>query len=102
MIERHWSGIVRPGRADDYVRHLEDDTFPKLRAMAGFVRGQILRRDVAEGTEFRIVTVWESLDAVRAFAGDDVAAAVVPEVARNMMVRFDPRVAHYEPVESAP
>lgn len=99
MIERHWSGIVRAGRARDYVRHLEGDTFPRLRAIPGFVRSRTLRRDVAEGTEFRIVTVWESLDAVRAFAGDDVEVAVVPEVVRRMMVRFDPRVAHYEPVE---
>lgn len=65
-------------------------------------QSRILRRDVAEGAEFRIVTVWDSLDVVRAFAGDDVEAAVVPDVVRTMMVRFDPRVAHYAPVEGEP
>jgi len=102
MIERHWSGIVRAGRADDYVRHLEGETFPTLRALPGFVRGRILRRDVGEGTEFRIVTVWESLDAVRAFAGDEVELAVVPELVQRMMVRFDPRVTHYAAVGGEP
>jgi heme-degrading monooxygenase HmoA len=102
MIERHWSGIVRSDRADDYVRHLERETFPTLRLIPGFVRSRTRRRDVAEGAEFRIVTVWDSLDAIRAFAGDDVEAAVLPEVVQEMMVRFDPRVAHYVPVDGQP
>jgi heme-degrading monooxygenase HmoA len=96
VIERHWSGTVQPGRADEYVRHLEGETLPRLRTLAGFVRAQVLRRDVAEGVEFRIVTTWESLDAVRAFAGDDLTAAVVPQAVQDLMVRFDPRAAHYE------
>ena len=57
---------------------------------------------MGEGTEFRIVTVWESLDAVRAFAGDEVELAVVPELVQRMMVRFDPRVTHYAAVGGEP
>jgi len=60
------------------------------------VRATILRRDVAEGTEFRVVTVWDSLEAIKAFAGTDVEAAVVPDTARAMMVDYDPRAVHYE------
>lgn len=102
MIERHWSGIVRSDRADDYVRHLDGETFPGLRAIPGFVRSRILRSDVEEGTEFRIVTVWDSLDSIRAFAGDDVEVAVVPDVVQRMMVRFDARVVHYASEEGEP
>jgi heme-degrading monooxygenase HmoA len=69
MISRHWKGISRRDQADAYVRHLKSETFPTLASIPGFVRASILRRDVANGTEFQIVTVWESLDAIHAFAG---------------------------------
>ena len=82
MIERHWRGTARPGRADDYVRHLEGETFPHLRdARAASCAPQVLRRDVPDGTEFRVVTTWRSLDAIRAFAGRRRRrSAVVPQV----------------------
>ncbi len=98
MISRHWKGIARPTLADRYVSHLENDTFPKLFSLPGFLRATILRREVSEGTEFRIVTVWDSLQAIRAFAGADVEAAVVPDIARSMMVDYDRRAVHYEVV----
>jgi heme-degrading monooxygenase HmoA len=100
MISRHWKGIVRRDLADRYVSHLEDDTFPQLASLAGFVRATILRRDVESGTEFQVVTLWDSLAAIKAFAGADVEAAVVPDKARDMMVDYDRRAAHYEVVAS--
>ena len=96
MISRHWKGIARREDADRYVAHLKSDTFPKLASLAGFVRASILRREVPTGTEFQVVTVWESLQAIQAFSGADVEAAVVPPVAQAMMVEFDRRAAHYE------
>ena len=66
MISRHWKGITRREAGDDYVTHLQSDTFPKLSSLSGFVRTTILRCEVADGTEFQIVTVWESLRAVEA------------------------------------
>jgi hypothetical protein len=51
------------------------------------------------GVEFLIVTNWQSLDAIRAFAGDNVDEAVVPERVRAMMVKCDRAVRHYETVE---
>jgi len=66
----------------------------------GFVRATILKREVDRGTEFQIITVWKSLQAIRAFAGQDLEAAVVPAVARDMMVEFDERVCHYEVVHA--
>src|SRR5262245_9479803 len=98
MISRHWKGTTKPGRADDYIAHLRSQTFPKLASIAGFRRAEILRRERPEGTEFRIVTEWESLDAIRAFAGDRLEDAVVPAVAAAMMVDYDRTVTHYEVV----
>lgn len=96
MISRHWTGIARRDRAEAYVAHLQTETFPTLRTLAGFRKASILRRAVESGVEFLIVTDWESLDAIRAFAGDDVESAVVPAAAQAMMVSFDRAVRHYD------
>jgi len=53
---------------------------------------------VNDGTEFLVISVWESLDAVRQFAGPDVEAAVVPEKVRGWMIEYDCRVQHYDVV----
>ena len=102
MISRHWKGTVKAGQAERYVEHLRHDTFPKLAAIAGFVRASILRRGVRDGTEFQVVTVWGSLAAIRAFAGPDPEVAVVPPVVQSMMVDYDRTVAHYEVVGRFP
>ena len=96
MISRHWKGIAKREEAERYVAHLKSDTLPRLADLAGFVRASILRREVSSGTEFQVITVWESLHAIRAFAGDDIEVAVVPPVAEAMMIEFDRRAAHYE------
>ena len=102
MISRHWKGVAKAGRADAYVQHLKADTFPRLAAVPGFIRASILRREVEGGTEFQIVTVWESLDAIKSFAGEDTEVAVVPLVAQAMMVEFESRALHYEVVQTTP
>ena len=96
MISRQWRGIAKPGRAADYVHHLESETFRSLARIPGFIRASILKRDTGESTEFQIVTEWESLDAIHAFAGADISVAVVPEAARALLSSFDDVVVHYE------
>jgi heme-degrading monooxygenase HmoA len=96
MIERHWKGIARPSEATNYVHHLRMDTFPAVAKITGFIRSSILYRPVDKGTEFLIITVWESLDAIRQFAGTDAEEAVVPAVVQEMMVEWEERAAHYE------
>jgi heme-degrading monooxygenase HmoA len=96
LIARHWQGIARREDADRYIAHLQSDTFPQLASLAGFIRATILRREVAEGTQFQVVTVWESIEAIRAFSGSDAEGAVVSPAAQAMMVEFDRRAVHYE------
>jgi heme-degrading monooxygenase HmoA len=96
VISRHWRATTRPGQAEAYVAYLRREIWPRLAAIPGFIRATVLRREVADGTEFRVVTEWESLDAIRAFAGADLEVAVVPDVVQGMMVRFDRQVAHYQ------
>jgi len=99
MILRLWTGLARPALADAYVEHLRSETFPALTSMPGFVDASILRRNVPQGVEFVVVSRWASIDAVRAFAGADVDAAVVPQKVRDMMVDWDRVARHYEVVE---
>ncbi len=99
MISRHWRGVAKPEEADNYIHHLRNDTFPKLARIDGFVSASILRRSTAKGAEFLIVTTWQSIEAIRQFAGDSVDTAVVPHAVQAMMVEYDREVAHYEIVE---
>lgn len=102
MISRHWKGIARQGQADTYASHLRRETFPGLAAIPGFVRASILRREARGGTEFLIVTLWESLEAIRAFAGADSEEAVVPDAVGAMMLDYDRRAVHYEVTDVYP
>ena len=96
MIARVWRGTASPEGAQPYEDHLHLDTLPALRQIDGFEGAHVLRRDVAEGVEFLVLTLWESRDAIRTFAGDDWDQAVVPDAARELLVEFDERVRHYD------
>jgi heme-degrading monooxygenase HmoA len=99
MIARHWRGLVKRERADAYVEHLQSQTLPQLVQLAGFHDARVLRRDLPQGVEFLVVTIWESLDSIRAFAGNDVESAVVPPAARDMMIEYDSAARHYQVVD---
>jgi heme-degrading monooxygenase HmoA len=99
MISRQWSGVAWNCAADRYVVHLKTETFPQLSRIAGFIDASILRRTVADGVEFRIVTTWDCVEAIKKFAGEKPDTAVVPEQVQAMMVSYDRTVDHYEVVE---
>jgi len=99
MISRQWRGLARRERADDYVEHLRTETFPAIEGIAGFVSASILRRDLPQGVEFLIITQWQSLEAIREFAGGDAETAVVPKKVQDMMIEYDRRVRHFEIVD---
>jgi heme-degrading monooxygenase HmoA len=98
MIVRLWHGWTTPGNADAYERLLREEIFLGIarRAIAGYHGIELLRRTVGTEVEFVTVMRFDSLDAVRAFAGEDYEAAVVPQRARELLARFDARSAHYE------
>jgi heme-degrading monooxygenase HmoA len=98
-VARHWRAIVKPGHAGAYIAHLQGETVPSLLGIPGFVYAAIMHRDVEDGTEFLVTTYWHSLDAIKAFAGDDVTRAVVPPAAQALMLRYDERAVHYQIVQ---
>ena len=96
MIARLWRGLAVAGNADAYQRHATTNVFPALREIAGHRGAYLLKRAVGGRTEFLALTLWDSLDAVRAFAGDDPETAVVEPEARAVLAEFDGFARHYE------
>jgi heme-degrading monooxygenase HmoA len=101
MIGRLWHGWTTIDDAPRYEEHLRQETFPALRGIEGYVDGYVLRRGEGERVDFAVLTLWESLEAIRRFAGDDYETAVVPMAARRVLRGFDERVTHYEVVIEA-
>ena len=96
MIARIWRGVVRTEDADVYGKYIDETGFAAYKATPGNQGAWLLRRDDGDRTEFVAFTLWDSLDAIRAFAGDDVETAVYyPEDDRYLVDR-DLTVKHYE------
>ena len=98
MISRIWHGWTRPEQADAYEDLLKEEIFVGIegRNIQGFRSIQLLRRDLPAEVEFVTIMEFETLDAVRVFAGEDYELAVVPPKARLLLARFDERSQHYE------
>jgi heme-degrading monooxygenase HmoA len=96
MIVRIWRGQAANANADAYFRHVTGTVFPSLKGLAGHQGAWLLRREADGQTEFLAVTLWESLDSIRAFAGDDVDTAIVEPEARAVLADFDDFARHYE------
>jgi heme-degrading monooxygenase HmoA len=95
VIWRQWRCLAHAHRAEDYVEHLQTETFPALKQIPGFIDASILRRPMPTGVEFLIVTRWESLEAIAKFATEDLEAAVVPAKAAAMMIEYDRSARHF-------
>jgi len=98
MISRIWHGYTSPANADAYEALLKDEIFHGIqeREIAGYRGIQLFRRALNDEVEFITVMWFGSLDAVRAFAGEDYEVAVVPPKARALLAHFDERSQHYE------
>lgn len=98
MIARLWHGWTTSENAEAYERLLRSEVLPGIHRVAGHRGAYLLRRDVPEGIEFVTITMFDSMAAVREFAGEDCERAVVPPEARRLLSRFDERSSHYEVV----
>jgi heme-degrading monooxygenase HmoA len=99
MIARVWRGWTRAADADAYERFLPTELFPEVRRLDGFGGAHILRRPAPDDeVEFVTVTLFESLDAVRAFAGEDYETPVIEPEAQRLLSRYEDRAVHYHSV----
>ena len=102
MISRIWHGWTSRENADAYEHLLRTEIFTGIaqRQIQGYRGIHLLRRDVEDGVEFVTIMWLDSLEAVKAFAGENYTVAVVPPEARQLLSRFDSHSAHYQVVES--
>jgi heme-degrading monooxygenase HmoA len=96
MIARHWRGWTKVGNAEAYETLLKQSVLPGLKAIEGYRGGYVLRYDGLEEAEFVVVNFFDSLDAVKRFAGPDYAVAVFEPEARRLLSRIEPTATHYE------
>lgn len=100
MVVRLWRGRAAVDRAGLYRHHFNYEVLPALRRIDGFAAAHLLERRLDDRVEFLVMTEWKSWDAIRQFAGDDPAVAVVADDAQQMLLDYDVRVEHFERVSS--
>lgn len=96
MIIRMWHGRVRHDHAFSYREFLRQRAIPDYKSVEGNVDVKILERREEDATHFITMTTWDSLDAIRAFAGDDVEKAKYYREDESFLLEFEPSVVHYE------
>ncbi len=96
MIGRIWRGLTTRDNADAYEEVLRRKVLPELGAIDGSRGAFVMRRDVEGGVEFVTLTLFESLDAVREFAGPAYEQAVVIPEAEALLSSFEKSAIHYE------
>lgn len=96
MIARHWRGWAENSNADAYEQLLKQKVLPSLGSIGGYRGGYVLRSDGPNEVEFVVVNFFESLDAVKMFAGPDYTVAVFEPEARRLLSKVEPEARHYE------
>lgn len=96
MIARVSRGWANLANADAYEDHFRMSVQAELRGVEGFIEAQRLRRAVDDEVEFLAITYWDSIEAVRRFAGEEYEVAVVAQNARDILSRFEDRASHFE------
>ena len=100
MIARIWHGWTKPENADTYASHLVPELLPGLSEKKGFQRSHLLRRVVGDEVEFITIILFDSLEDVRALAGEDYERAIIPADRLPLLTRYDSKAAHYEVVST--
>jgi heme-degrading monooxygenase HmoA len=96
MIARHWRGWTEVGKADAYETLLKTRVLPELERIAGYRGGYVLRSEGTQEVEFVVLNFFDSIEAVREFAGSDYSTPVFEPEARALLSRIEPVAHHYE------
>ena len=101
MICRQWRGWTTLENADAYERIVRDEVIRGIegRHISGFLHIDLIKRDLDDEVEFQTLMWFDSLDAIKAFMGEDYSVSHVPGPARAVLKRFDERAAHYEVID---
>src|SRR5690348_14475180 len=99
MVIREWRTRAAEGRLKEYAAHFHSEVIPELRSCNGFLGAQLCQRGISEKIEFLVLTRWQSLEAVKEFAGKLLERAVVDPAAAAVLIDYDETVQHYEILE---
>ena len=102
MICRIWHGRTPRHKADAYASFLEQRAIPDYRSVAGNLSVQVLRRDAGDVSHFLTVTLWESEQAIRGFAGDELLVAKYYPEDAEYLLEFEREVQHFVVSAHAP
>jgi len=99
MIARVWRGITAADKADDYIAYLRDTGLPDYAKAPGNHGVTVFKRIQGEHAEIVLLSMWDSMDAVRAFAGGNPDRSVFYPEDENYLLEMEPLIRHYEVVE---
>ena len=104
MICRLWRGWTTKDNADAYERIVRSEVIPGIEArqIPGFRHIDLMKRELDDEVEFQTCMWFDSLEAIKAFMGEDYAVSHVPDAARAVLKRLDSRAAHYEVIDRRP
>ena len=102
MIVRMWHGRVPTSKADEYAQFTVGRAIPDYRSVPGNISAHVLQRREGDITHFITLTFWESLEAIKGFAGQDVEAAKYYPEDKDFLLEFEPTVVHYEVIGQEP
>lgn len=96
MTARMWHGRTKASDADAYLDYLFKSGIPAYRATPGNKGAWVLRRIEGDIAHFNTLTFWESREAIKAFAGEDIETAKYYAQDEEYLLEFEPTVTHYE------
>jgi heme-degrading monooxygenase HmoA len=96
MITRIWHGRTKAAKSDEYLNLMRTVAIPDYRSTPGNKGAYALRRIEGDTAHFLMVPFWESEDAVRAFAGDDISVAKYYDFDKSFLLKLEPTSSHYE------
>jgi len=101
VICRLWRGWTSPENAEAYERIVRGEVIPGIEArkIPGFRHIDLMKREIDGEIELQTLMWFDSLDAIKAFVGENYAVSHVPDAARAVLKRFDERAAHYEVID---
>lgn len=96
MIARIWHGRTSMELGAEYARFLRNRAIPDYRSTIGNLGALVLRHDAPECCHFLTVSLWESLDVIRAFAGEPIETAKYYDEDVRYLLEYEPTATHYE------
>ena len=96
MIARAWHGVTPASKADAYLEFLKRTGLKDYCSTPGNYGAYVLRRIEGDRAHFLLISLWESYEAIRAFAGPEPEKAVYYDVDKEFLLEFEPQVTHYD------